>query len=59
LFVSSNIIRATKLGRRKWAGHVVGMGKNKSEVNFWSEKLDVNRPLGRTRCGWENNNKTD
>jgi hypothetical protein len=34
-------------------------GKDKSEVNVWSENLDGKRSLGRTWCGWDNNTKMD
>ena len=42
----------------RWAGHVACMRKGESCAGFWSGNLRE-RPLGRPRPRWEDNNKMD
>jgi hypothetical protein len=54
LYSSPNIIRMIKLRRMSWAGHVACMGEGRGAY-----RILVGRPLGRPRCRWKDNIKTD
>ena len=43
----------------RWAGHVARMGQGKGVYRVPVGKPEVKRPLGRPRCRWEDNIKTD
>jgi hypothetical protein len=45
------------LGRMRWAGHIACMGKEKSAYRVLVGNPEGKRPLGRSRCRWENNIK--
>jgi hypothetical protein len=55
LYSSPNIVRVIKSRRMRWAGHVEGRGVYR--VLVW--KPEGKRPLGRSRCIWEDNIKMD
>ena len=42
-----------------WAGHVVCMGERRGVYRILVRKLEVKRPVGRTRRKWEDNIKMD
>ena len=41
----------------KWAGHVACMGESRGEYRILEGKPEGKRPLGRSRCRWDNNIK--
>jgi len=41
--------------RMRWAVHVAPMGERGGVYRVLMEKLEGKRPLGRTRCRWEDN----
>jgi hypothetical protein len=45
--------------RMRWAGHVAHMGKKRDPHRILVGKPEGRRPLGRPRCRWENNIKSD
>jgi hypothetical protein len=47
LYAAPNIIRVTKSGRMRWAGHVAQMRKMRNAYNILVGKPEENRPLGR------------
>jgi hypothetical protein len=55
VYFSPNIIRVIKSRRFRWAGHVALVGDNRGVYRVLVGKPD--RPLGRPRCRWEDNNK--
>jgi hypothetical protein len=48
-----------KLRKMLWARHVARMGKKSNIYSVFMEKTEGKRPLGRTRCWWEDNIKMD
>jgi len=58
-YSSPNIIRVTKLGTMRWAGHVARMGEGRNLYRVLIGKHDGKRPLGRPRRRWEDNIKID
>jgi len=59
LYSSSIILRVIKSRRMRWVGHVARMAERR--VIFWVlvVKSKRNRPLGRSRCRWEDKIKMD
>ena len=55
LYSSPNIVRVIKSRRVRWVGHVVRMGEVHTAL-FWG-KSEGKRPLGSTRCRWDDNIK--
>jgi hypothetical protein len=45
LYASSNIIRAIKPRRMRWAGHTARMGGMRNSYNIWVESLKRRDPL--------------
>jgi hypothetical protein len=45
--------------RMVWARHVARTGKRRGVYKVLVGKSERKRPLGRPRCGWEDNIKTD
>jgi len=43
----------------RWAGHVACMGEGRGMYSVLVWKPEGKRPLGRPRCRWEDNIKTD
>jgi len=58
-YCSSNIVRAIKSGRMRWAGHVARMGERRGIYRVLVGKPECKRPLGRPRRRWEDNIKMD
>jgi hypothetical protein len=59
LYCSPNIIRVLKQGRMRWAEHVLLMREMRNGYKMLIKKTEGNRPLGRSRGRYENNNKVD
>jgi hypothetical protein len=59
LYCSSNIIRAIKSRRMKWAVHVACMGEKRVAYKVLVWKPQEKRPLGRPRRRWGGNVKMD
>jgi hypothetical protein len=53
LYSSPNIVRAIKLRRMRWVGHVARMGEERGVYRVLVGKPEGKRPLGRPRCRWE------
>jgi hypothetical protein len=61
LYSSPNIIRQIQVRRRRWAGHVARMGKDRKfyRVFFLVGNPEGNRALGRPRRRWEDGIRMD
>jgi hypothetical protein len=59
LYSSPSIIRKIKPRRMRWAGHVTRMGDKKNAYRLLVGKPERKRPLGRPRCRWVDNIRTD
>jgi len=59
LYCSPNILRVTKSRRLRWSGHVARMGEGRVVYRVLVGKPEGKRPLGRSRCRWEDNIKMD
>jgi hypothetical protein len=59
LYSSPSIIRMMKSRRMRWAGHVVRMGEKRNAYRILVEKPEGMRALGRPRCQWMDNIRTD
>jgi hypothetical protein len=59
LYSSPNIVRVIKSRRMRWAGHVARMGKVRGVYRVLVGKPEGERPLGRSRCSWEDNIKVN
>jgi len=57
MYSSPNIIRANKLRRIRWAGHVARMGERRGAYLILVGKPEGKKSLGRPRCRWEVNIK--
>ena len=49
------IVRVIKSRRKKWAGHVAGMGEERGVYRVFLGKPKGRRPLGRPTRRWVNN----
>ena len=56
---SSNIVKAIKSRRLKWAGHVARIEEGRSAFNLLTGKPTGNRHLRRPRRRWEANSRMD
>ena len=59
LYSLPNIVRVVKSIRMRWAGHVARMGQGRGVYRVLMGKPEGKRPLGRPRCGWEDNIEMD
>jgi hypothetical protein len=58
LYSLLNIVRVNKSRRMRWAGHVA-CTEERGVYRVLVGRPKGKRPLGRTRCRWEDNNKLD
>jgi hypothetical protein len=49
----------TKSRRMRWAGHLAQSGEKRNAYRILVGMLEEKRPLGRPRCRWADNIKTD
>jgi hypothetical protein len=56
---SPDFVPVIKSRRMRWAGHVARVGERRRVDRVLGGKPEGNRPLGRTRCKWDNNIKID
>jgi hypothetical protein len=59
LYSLPNIVRAVKLRRMRWAGHVARMGEGRGVHVVLVGKPEGKRPLGGPRRRWEDNINID
>jgi hypothetical protein len=59
LYSSPNIVSVIKSRRMRWAGHVAGMREGRGVYRILFGSPESKRPLGRSRCKWEDNIKMD
>ena len=55
MYLSSNIVRANKSRRLRWAGHVTRIEEGRSVFKILNGTPAGKRPLGRPRRRWEDN----
>jgi hypothetical protein len=56
---SPNIIRQIKSRRMRWAGHVTCVGEERKMYRVLVGKSEGMKPLGRSKCRWEDEIKRD
>jgi hypothetical protein len=56
LYSSTNIVKMSKPGRMRWAGHVVRTGRRELQLDYWWESL---REGERPKRGWVDNIEKD
>ena len=59
LYSSPIIVRVIKSRRMRWAGRVVRMGERRGVYRVLVGKPEGKRPLGRSKCRWEDDIKMD
>ena len=59
VYSSPNIVRVIKSKRMRWAGHVACMNEERGVYRVLVGKPEGRRPLGRPRCKWVDNIRTD
>ena len=59
LYSSSNVVRAMKSKRMRWAGHVACMGMKRGVYSVLAGKPEGKRPLGGPKRRWKDNIKMD
>ena len=59
LYSLPNIFQVIKSRRMRWVKHVAHMGDRTGTHRALVERPKARRPLGRPRCGWEDNIKID
>jgi len=55
LYASTNICRVIKSRRVRWVEYVAPMGKMENAYKILVRKSERKRPLGSSRCRWEEN----
>jgi hypothetical protein len=58
-YSSPTIVRMIKSRIMRWAGNVAGMEEGRVVYRVLVGKAEVNRPLWRPRCRWEDNISMD
>jgi hypothetical protein len=56
---SHNIVRVIKSRKMRWAGHVARIGEEKGVYRVLVGKPEGKRPMGISRCRWEDNIRMD
>jgi hypothetical protein len=59
LYSSPGIVGVIKSRRLRWTGHVVRVGEGRGVYRVLVGRPEERRPLGRPRCGWEDNIRMD
>jgi hypothetical protein len=59
LYFSPNIVSVIKSRRMRWAGHMARMGERSCVYRMFVGRPECKRPLGRSRCRWEDNINMD
>jgi hypothetical protein len=59
LYSLLNIVRVSRSGRMRWAGHVAHMVEGRGVYRVLVGRPEGKRPLGRSRHRWEDNIKMD
>jgi hypothetical protein len=59
LYSSLNIVRVIKSRRMRWMGHGARMAEGRGVHRVLVGRPKGKRPLGRSRCRWEDNIKID
>ena len=59
LYSSPNNVWVIKSRRMRWAGRVAHMGEERGMYSVLVGKPEGRRPLGRPRCRWVDNIRTD
>jgi hypothetical protein len=57
LYFSPNLFRETKSGRMRWVGHVARTMEGTGACGALVGRPEGKRPLGRSRCRWNDNIK--
>jgi hypothetical protein len=57
LYCSPTIVREMESRRMRWMGHVARMGERKDAYRVLVGKSEGKKPIGRSRCRWEDNIK--
>jgi len=55
LYSSHNLVQLIQPRRMRWAGHVARMEERRGVYRVLVGKPERQRPLGRSRCRWEDN----
>ena len=58
-YSSPNIIRNLTFRRLSWAGHVASIEVSRNAYRVLVGRSEGNRPVGKTKSGWEDNIKMD
>ena len=59
LYSSPNIVRMIKSRRMRWVGHVARVGEERVVYRVLVAKTEGRIPVGRPRCRWVDNIRTD
>jgi hypothetical protein len=59
LYLFPNIIRQIQSRRMRWAGHMARMGEERKVYKVLMGKPEGKKPLGRSRCRWEDGIRMD
>jgi len=54
---STDIVKVSRSGLVRWAGHTAHMGENIKAHTVFVRKPEETRPFGRYRCRWDDNIK--
>jgi hypothetical protein len=59
LYSSPSVVRVIKARKMRWVGHVARIGDVRGACSILVGRPEGRRPLGRSRCRWEDNIKMD